>query len=127
MRRRHAAAISSSALVFVLAAVASACGDDDVPAATPAGTDGGIDSGQDGNATVPLCQDGKPTSAYPPGPYEMSLTSTLPQGLVFPGPDGDVAIDSFYEPCAEKSRILVVRSTAAWCGTCLWHLENDKK
>jgi cytochrome c peroxidase len=57
----------------------------------------------------------------------MSITSTLPKGLVFPGPDGEIVVDAYYEPCAERSRILVVRSTAAWCGTCLWHLENDEK
>lgn len=121
MRVRTGASLLAAALTIALAA---ACGDDDpAPAQVTTGTDdGGAEA-----AAQPLCVDGKPTVAYPPGPYEMSLTSVVPQGLVFPGPEGDVAIDSFFEPCAERSRILVVRSTAAWCGTCEWHVKNDAR
>lgn len=109
------------------ALVAGACSSDpEAPSASSSSSGGPADAGIDAVA-VPLCVDGKPTSDYPPAPYEMSIASTLPRGLVFPGPDGDVAIDSYYEPCAERSRILVVRSTGSWCGTCLWHLENDEK
>jgi cytochrome c peroxidase len=109
------------------AVIAGACTDDlEHPGPAPVTSSSpNVDAGPD--AAMPLCLDGKPTSAYPPEPYEMSIASTLPKGLVFAGPDGDVSIDAYYEPCAERSRILVVRSTAAWCGTCLWHLENDEK
>ncbi len=120
MRLRAGASLPVAAFMLALAA---ACGDDDAPPAHV--LDGATDAGIEGSAARPLCVDGKPTAAYPPGPYEMSITSVVPQGLVFPGPEGDVAIDGFFEPCAERSRVLVVRSTAAWCGTCEWHVKND--
>lgn len=122
MRLRAGSAVLGVALTVALAV--GACGDDDVPPAQV--LNGAPDAGAEA-ASQALCVDGKPTAAYPPGPYEMSITSVVPQGLVFPGPDGDIAIDAFFEPCAERSRILVVRNTAAWCGTCEWHVKNDAK
>lgn len=106
---------------------AGACNGDPAPAASSTSSSSGAPADADIDAGVPLCLDGKPTSDYPPPPYEMGIAGTVPKGLVFPGPDGDVSIGSYYEPCAERSRILVIRNTAAWCGPCLWHLENDEK
>ncbi len=123
MGSRRSLASGVLALVLAVAAVA-ACGDgDDAPATpTPDPKDGG---GAD--AEVPLCVDGKPTGAYPPGPYEMEILGTVPPGLSFDGPDGPVSIDSFFEPCAPRSRLLVVRSSAAWCGPCLWHAAHTQR
>ncbi len=76
---------------------------------------------------MPLCVDGKPTAAYPPGPYHLGILETVPAGLSFDGPDGPVAIESFFEPCAARSRILVIRSSAAWCGPCQWHAAHTTR
>ena len=67
----------SAALVF------GACTDElehPGPGASSTSSGGDGDGGPD--ASVPLCLDGKPTSDYPPEPYEMSITSTVPKGLV---------------------------------------------
>lgn len=115
--------LASGVLALALAAgAAAACGDDAPATPAHATKDGG---GED--AAVPLCLDGKPTSAYPPGPYAMETLGTVRSGLAFEGPDGPVAIESFYEPCAARSRILVVRSSAAWCGPCLWQAAHTKR
>lgn len=72
------------------------------------------------STSSPFCVDGKPID-YPPGPYALTVLATAPPDLKFEGPDGPVAIKDYFEPCAPKSRLLVVRSTAAWCGSCDWH------
>lgn len=96
-----------------------ACGEDhaEIVAANP-----------DSGTVTPqgLCVDGKPVD-WPPGPYEMDLLKTLPPNLVFEGPDGPVAMHDFFEPCAAQSRLLVVRTSASWCGTCNWHIGHTKR
>ncbi|HVH40917.1 MAG TPA: cytochrome c peroxidase, partial [Labilithrix sp.] len=73
------------------------------------------------------CIDGKPSAPYPAEPYELGILGTLPPGLEFAGAGGPVKPADFYEPCAPRSRILVVRSSAAWCGPCLWHAGHTKR
>ncbi len=116
-------ALTTCVLAVTLAVSAAiACGDDP-PAASSTVTppDGGAD------AAAPLCVDGKPTAAYPPAPYEMDVLGTVPPGLSFEGPEGPIAIDGYFDPCAERARILIVRSSAAWCGPCFWHAEHTKR
>lgn len=108
------------ALALVAGALASCA---DRPAA-PSTVRGG-DAARDGAA--PLCVDGRPTAAYPPGPYELGVLGTVPAGMSFEGPAGIVRVADFFEPCAERSRILVVRSGAAWCGPCLWHVAHTRR
>jgi cytochrome c peroxidase len=116
--------VAPGVLVLALAVVggAAACGDDP-PASSVQRSSG--DAGAD--AEAPLCVDGKPTVAYPPEPYELGVLGTVPAGLSFEGPDGPVTIESFFEPCATRSRLLIVRSSAAWCGPCLWHAAHTKR
>jgi cytochrome c peroxidase len=102
----------------------AACGDDAPSGVTspPGANDGGADA-----ASIPLCVDGKPTAAYPPEPYELASLGTVPPGLSFESAEGPIAIESFFEPCAPRSRVLVVRSSAAWCGPCLWQAAHTKR
>ncbi len=44
---------------------------------------------------------------------------TLPD-LSFQTTNGRVSLGSYFEPCAPQSRLLVIRVSAAWCGTCRW-------
>jgi cytochrome c peroxidase len=81
----------------------------------------------DASKTQALCVDGKPTSDWPPGPYEIGITSVLPPDLAFEGPSGAVRLKDYYEPCAARSRLLVVRSGAAWCGPCGWHATHTTR
>ena len=74
----------------------------------------------DAGTGAPLCVDGKPVD-WPPGPYEISITSVLPPDLAFDGPNGAVKLKDYFEPCASRSRLLIIRSAAAWCGPCAWH------
>lgn len=124
MGSRRSLAPAVLALALAIGAVA-ACGDGDGPSATPSPANN--DAGADADADVPLCVDGKPTASYPPGPYAIELLGTVRPGLSFDGPDGPVSIDSFFEPCAPRSRVLVVRSSGAWCGPCQWHATHTKR
>jgi cytochrome c peroxidase len=119
MALRSFSSLGVLASALVLGALA-ACGDD-APAAPGPSKDAGADS------AMPLCVDGKPSAAYPPGPYEIGMLGTVPPGLSFDGADGPLSIDSFYEPCAARSRLLVVRSGGSWCGPCIWHAANTKR
>jgi cytochrome c peroxidase len=112
--------MSRSRLVVTMAATvafatiaSAACGDGSPKPITPAN-----DAGNDGGS---LCLDGKPTAPYPPGPYEVAILGTVPGDLVFDGAEGPVRIADYFEPCAPRSRVLVVRTSAAWCGSCRWH------
>ncbi|AKU97971.1 Cytochrome c551 peroxidase [Labilithrix luteola] len=122
----------ASGLFFALVAVtfagglAAACSDDS-SGSSPGSvnvSDASVDQASPPTSTAsPFCVDGKPAD-YPPGPYDLSLLNTVPPDLTFESPDGPVAIKSYFEPCAPKSRLLVVRSTAAWCGSCDWHAKH---
>ncbi len=111
-----------AAALAVGVASASACGGDDAAATSAGRSDGGADA----QASAQLCVDGKPVD-WPAGPYEIAIGGTLPKGLVFEGPDGPVDLGSVFEPCAPRSRLLVVRNVGSWCGTCLWHAEHTKR
>lgn len=55
--------------------------------------------------------------------------STLAVGQVladrhFETPEGELALADYFEPCAAKSSLLVLRVTAPWCGTCAWHASH---
>lgn len=113
----------------VLAAMAlgAACGDDPVGPPTPPAPSG--DAGLDADARsapASLCPDGKPVD-WPPGPYGFEVNAVVPPGLTFESPDGPVRLKDSFEPCAARSRVVVVRSMAAWCGPCVWHAANTKK
>lgn len=128
--RRSIAFTLTCALALAATATAAACGSgDDDPGSPLVTTDGGgpdalpVDSGKPGA----LCVDGKPGGEWPPGPYEIALTSVLPPDLVWEGPNGQVRIKDYYEPCASRSRLLVVRSAPAWCGSCGWHATHTTR
>ncbi len=111
---------------LLLAAVALGVACSDAPAAPGATDPAAVDAGT--APALPLCAFGKPSGAYPPGPYAFATLGTVPPGLSFPGADGtQVSLDRFYEPCASSSRIVVVRSSAAWCGPCLWHAAQTRR
>lgn len=93
-------------------------------AAVSPAADAGLDAQAHAPAT-PLCVDGKATVAYPPEPYEIGLTGTLPN-LTFEGESGPVKLADYFEPCAARSRVLVIRTSALWCGTCAWHATHTK-
>lgn len=119
----RASIVLALALAGSLAFASFACGGDD---AAPAGPAPSSDAGPGTTTDAALCVDGKPVD-WPPGPYEVALSSTLPKDLVFEGPDGPVRLADFFEPCAPKSRLLVVRSVGSWCGTCQWHQAHGKR
>src|SRR3712207_1803330 len=75
---------------------------------------------------IPSCIDGKPAASYPPPPYAVELLGTLPERS-FEGVTGAIRTANFFEPCARRSRLLVVRSAATWCGPCLWHVQHTSR
>ncbi len=107
----------SFALALVSAATFAACS-----------SDGGVPAGDAGvptaDATLPdaakpsLCIDGKP--APYPTLTKVDLFGTVPPlDLPLLG-GGKYSLSSRFEPCAPRSKILLIRQTAAFCGTCLW-------
>jgi cytochrome c peroxidase len=122
----RALALALVALVS-LGAAAAACGDDATAETPPPGVpEAGAADVDAGNVAATLCVDGKPVD-WPPGPYEIALTSVLPKDLAFEGPTGTVKLKDYFEPCAPQSRLLVVRSAAAWCGPCGWHATHTTR
>ncbi len=109
-------------VVAAAGAVGIACGSDETAPVT-AGSDAGSDGPK--TASAPLCVDGKATMPYPPEPYEVTLTGTLPD-LRFEGESGPIKLSDYFEPCAAQSRLLVIRTSALWCGTCQWHGAHSK-
>jgi cytochrome c peroxidase len=79
-----------------------------------------------------LCQQSSgPDGGYPHGEYAIELAKTLPN-LAFETDDPDVPggvikLGDYFEPCAEHSRLLVVRVSANWCGTCQWQVGHTKE
>ncbi|HVJ91812.1 MAG TPA: cytochrome c peroxidase [Labilithrix sp.] len=118
---------SRSASAFVVLALVTAMGVGSACHEEPAAIHSAIEGDAGTDAAASLCVDGRPMAAYPPGPYELGVLGTVPAGLAFVGTDGPVALQDFFEPCAERSRLLVVRSSAAWCGPCLWHAAHTTR
>ncbi|MDB4946881.1 MAG: Cytochrome peroxidase [Labilithrix sp.] len=121
---------SGTALTCALAlagvlGVAAGCGDDassaraGAPAPEP-------DAGSPPDTAV-VCRDGKPTTAWPAGPYGIALGATLPPDLVYEGPAGPVRLADYWEPCASSPHLLVIRSAPAWCGPCDWHAKHTTR
>lgn len=96
-------------------------------ASLPAG-DTAVDAGD--ASSVDRCADGA-VPDYPAGPYGLELLDVLPPDLAFEGDldgsGGPVRPRDVYEPCAAKSRLLLIRSTAAWCGSCDWHAKHTRE
>lgn len=79
-----------------------------------------------------LCVDGKSVDGeYPRADYQIAMGS-VPPDLTFPGTEADGAPRSFsfheyFDPCAARPRLLVVRVMASWCGTCRWNGKRTKE
>ena len=107
---------------WFLALALVACSTTDSVEARPP-NDGGLD-GSNGRA---LCVDGKSVDGeYTKTEYEMSILGTPPD-LAFDGESGTVRLHDYFEPCAARSRLLIVRVGAPWCGTCRWDLAHTNE
>ena len=112
-------ALLVSMVVFAAVILAVACGSGGAFT-----RDAAFDAGPDGSSpAASLCPGGHAVD-YPPGPYDVAILKTLPPDLAFDGPDGPVRPKDFFEPCADKSRLLVVRTSGAWCGSCIWSITH---
>lgn len=65
--------------------------------------------------------DGRPTVAYPPGPYEIIDEAVLPDLSFDDGRGATVRLSQFFEPCADRARFVVLRQMGAWSGPSQWH------
>jgi cytochrome c peroxidase len=77
----------------------------------------GLGCGHSGatSATNPACGSGYPSGVLP----DLEL-----DGLDASGAEAKVALHAYFEPCAGQSRLLVLRVSAAWCGTCRWQVAH---
>ncbi len=96
-----------------------------------ASSDGGLEGGALIDSSHPLCVNGQSVDgAYPKVPTSLELLATIPN-LSWSGIDetsNKVAVNlaDYFEPCAAQSRLLVLRVTAGWCGTCRYDLAHTK-
>ena len=125
-----------------LSAFAAACGggSNDQNAGAPEGgvtndassvpDAGALDAAPD--AWSPLCPNG--VAAPYPSDTAIAVSSAIPD-LTFASVDTNgapttIALHDSFEPCAAQSRLLVIRVSAGWCGTCRWevgHTSDLKK
>ncbi|MBK7862047.1 MAG: hypothetical protein IPJ65_26190 [Archangiaceae bacterium] len=80
----------------------------------------------------PLCVNGQSADRlYPRAEPAFALLATVPDltfdGLDEQGQPARIALHDFYEPCAARSRLLVIRTSAAWCGTCRWDVAHTSE
>jgi cytochrome c peroxidase len=72
----------------------------------------------------PLCVEGKSVDGeYPKVAFDLAILGTPPD-FAFEGEAGSIRLHDYFEPCADRSRLLVVRIGAPWCGTCRWDLAH---
>ncbi|MFO0734237.1 MAG: cytochrome c peroxidase [Labilithrix sp.] len=102
-------------VALLVAALLGACSEDKRVVHGPPSSSSGDGSAPAGNGD------------YPPGPYELKTLGIVPPGMTFEGLDGTVSIDALYDPKAESPKLAVIRTSAAWCGTCLWHASHTKR
>lgn len=126
MRRLHVLSVVTAAValsgVAATGALAAGCGTDETtPSAEPMDAQAGVTDAP--VAPAALCVDGEATVPYPPGPHAVGMGKTVPD-LVLAGESGPVRLAESFEPCAARSRLLVVRTSTLWCGTCAWHASH---
>ncbi|MGH7326856.1 MAG: hypothetical protein ACREJX_00770, partial [Polyangiaceae bacterium] len=118
---RHGAA---AFFLFLAILAAEACGGG---GSNNSSTNPPVDAGTDTSVPVndtPYCSNGQPTVAYPNANLSVTLLGTLPD-MTFDGLDASgprkVSLHDYFEPCAVQSKMIVIRVSAGWCGTCRWH------
>lgn len=67
-------------------------------------------------APPPYCKQGRP-SGYPTRGNDLLPAMEL-RTVDLPGV---LSTKSYFDPCGERSSLLVIRLGAPWCGTCRWH------
>lgn len=81
-------------------------------------------SGAESAPSAPRCTvDMSGDAGYPQPSNDLALGSALPS-LSFATDDPlgrAIRLQDYYEPCAPRSRLLMIRVSAGWCGTCRWH------
>ncbi len=110
------------------ASIAGGCGGDGPPSSSAVVADGGGRDVRTGAAPKPrLCENGESVDGpYPKAEYAFEIGQTLPD-LTLDTTAAPIALRDFFEPCAQASRLLVLRVTAPWCGTCRWHAAHTKE
>lgn len=111
----------------------AACSSSDLVATTAASNDAGEDAATtDGATPLPGCVDGKAASAYPADATTIDILKALPD-LAFVGVESDgvtpktYSLHDVYDPCSPQSKLLLIRVSAAWCGTCRWSAANTAR
>ena len=81
------------------------------------------------DATNPQCPSGQP--APYPSDTSIAVSSAIPDlgfdGIDSSGSAAKIVLHDYFEPCAARSRLLVIRVSAGWCGTCRWHVGHTKE
>src|SRR5450755_3769025 len=109
-----------------------ACGgSDSSPGAVATSSDAGAQADTAPPNDTPYCTNGQPNAIYPTAPPIIGILGTLPN-MSFDAFDTSAApkkvtLGDYFEPCAAQSRLLVIRVSAGWCGTCRWHAAHTSE
>jgi cytochrome c peroxidase len=119
------AALGLIVLAFAGCRVASSASDGGADA-------GAVDSGPVDAGPHALCVNGQSVDGvYPKVPFAMELGGTVADlsfdGLNEQSQPATLALHDYYEPCAARSHLLMVRVSGAWCGTCRWEVSTHAK
>ena len=122
MSTRASSGAVGLALVFACAALQLDCASDRSTTST-ASSGGAADTCDQTHVAYPGASGGA---------RGMTVGSVLPDltwsGLREDGSSGAISVHDYYEPCATRSRLLVLRTNGgAWCGTCLWHAAHTNE
>lgn len=87
-------------------------------------TDARVDGAPATDASPTPCSDGG-AGATPPYPTSTTIDlGAVAPDLSFTSPSGSLSLRSFYEPCAQRARLLVLREVAGFCEGCRWSLAH---
>jgi len=121
-------------LAALVPALFAACSSADSGSASPPLTDDAATTADASPSSSPLpgCVDGKAASPYPADATTIEILRPL-KDTSFVGVESDgvtpktYALRDLYDPCSPQSKILLIRVSAAWCGTCRWSVAHTKR
>ena len=115
-RNEHAALVTAMRRAFSMITVAGLFGCSTTPSFS-VHDDAGVDASFDAGVTSYCSSEGTPLVAYPPAPHGFGIGQSAPEAN-FATETGGWSTREAFTPCASNTAILVLRISAAWCGTC---------
>jgi cytochrome c peroxidase len=116
-------------LVSALMAILAAC---QSPSEQKNGADAGPEDAGKLSITNPFCVNGQSRDGeYPKTELALEMLKTIPdlhfERVASDGTTESFALHDYFDPCAAKPRLIILRAVANWCGTCRWSAQHTTK